>query len=66
VLEREPILASQLRQLFWIFTLLPIRPSGEIATSWPMLHPAPMREFFITCETRQILLPGPIMRGSST
>jgi Pyruvate/2-oxoacid:ferredoxin oxidoreductase delta subunit len=52
--------------LFWILTLLPIATSGEITTFWPMLQPAPMREFFITCEKCQIFVPGPIAHGSST
>ena len=52
--------------LFWIFTLFPIVTSGEITTFWPMLQPAPIVEFFMTCEKCQILVPGPIEHGSST
>src|SRR6476659_7303920 len=49
--------------LFWILTLLPITTSGETTTFCPMLQPAPIRQFFMTWEKCQILVPGPIVQG---
>src|SRR5229473_737809 len=52
--------------LFWILTLSPITTSGEITTFCPMLQRSPMRQLLITWEKCQILVPAPMLQGSST